>query len=407
MADLMRPDILAGALPFADALTALLTSVSPITRTEVVPLDAAVGRVAAETLRSSFDVPPFDRSAMDGFAVRSVDLAGAALQAPIALQCVARAAAGDVPSTPIGPGQCVEIATGAPMPMGADAVVMVERTSREGDRVLVADTVSAGQNIGRRGADIGAGEPAVAAGTCITPARAGALAAIGITHATVFARPRVSIFSSGSEVVAPGVPLAPGQIYDVNAVTLRGVVEGHGGEAVGRPRVPDSVDALADALSSATGDDIIVCSGGSSVGRRDLLTDALARCGRIVFHGIAVKPGKPTLFGYVGETPLFGMPGNPTSCLSNAYLLLVPFLRAAARLPPWRPTRVEAPLAARIVSNAGRHHFYTVRLVDGHVRPAFKSSGDITSMAHADGYIEISAETSTVEAGTIVTVTLF
>ena len=148
-------------------------------------------------------------------------------------------------------------------------------------------------------------------------------------------------------------------------------------------------------------------SGGSSVGERDLILDVLRQRGVVRFHGIAVKPGKPTVFGAIGDTPVFGMPGYPTSCLSNAYLLLVPFLRKVARLPEWAPRSVEASLSRRIVSTTGRHQFYTVRLVDGRAEPAFKASGDITSMAHADGYIEIGAQTDVVEAGTTVTVRLF
>lgn len=403
----MRPNLLAHPLTFDDALARVLASVAPVARVESVALADAPGRVAAQPVTSRLDVPPFDRSAMDGYAVRTADLAAASPNSPVELRCVAQALTGEWPTVSVGPGECVEIATGAPLPKDADAVVMVERTTRAGDRVTVADAVASRQNVGRRAADVAVGQQVIGAGDHLTPARTGVLAAIGATSVTVFARPRVSIFSSGTEVVAPGMPLGPGQIYDVNAVTLAAVVAAHGGVPMARPPVADSVDALAEALVTASSDDLIICSGGSSVGRRDLLTDALARCGRVVFHGIAVKPGKPTLLGYVGQTPFFGMPGNPTSCLSNAYLLLVPFLRATARLPPWRPTRVEAPLAARITSNAGRHHFYTVRLADGLVVPAFKSSGDITSMANADGYIEIPADTSTVEPGTMVTVTLF
>ena len=173
------------------------------------------------------------------------------------------------------------------------------------------------------------------------------------------------------------------------------------------PIAADTVEELSAALDAARSHDIIVFSGGSSVGERDLILDVLEKRGTVRFHGIAVKPGKPTVFGEIGGTPVFGMPGYPTSCLSNAYMMLVPFLRAVARLPPWTPRTVNAPLARRLVSTTGRHQFYTVNLVDGRAEPAFKASGDITSMAHADGYIEIPAQTDVVEAGTIVTVKLF
>jgi molybdopterin biosynthesis enzyme len=173
------------------------------------------------------------------------------------------------------------------------------------------------------------------------------------------------------------------------------------------PAAGDSIDALSRALDAARACDIVVFSGGSSIGERDLMVEVVKRRGEVHFHGIAVKPGKPTLFGSVGGIPVLGMPGYPTSCLSNAYMLLLPFLRKTARLPPWRPQTMDVPLARRIVSATGRHQFYTVRVVDGRAEPAFKASGDITSMANADGYIEIPASTDVVEAGMIVRVTLF
>jgi molybdopterin biosynthesis enzyme len=161
------------------------------------------------------------------------------------------------------------------------------------------------------------------------------------------------------------------------------------------------------ALHAAIGEDVVVFSGGSSVGERDLMIDLLSAHGEILFHGVAVKPGKPTVFGRVNGKPIFGMPGNPTSCLSNGYMLLVPMIRKMARLPEYRPHVVRVPLARRIMSTTGRHQFYTVRLADGAAVPAFKGSGDITSMANADGYLEIPAQTDIVEAGELVDVKLF
>src|SRR4029079_3851395 len=169
----------------------------------------------------------------------------------------------------------------------------------------------------------------------------------------------------------------------------------------------DTIDALVEALDRAADADVIVFSGGSSVGDRDLVVDAISRRADMVFHGIEVRPGKPTAFAMVGGKPFFGMPGNPTSCLSNAYILLVPFLRATARLPLYAPRTVQVRLGRAIVSQAGRHQFYTVRLRDGAASPAFKGSGDITSLSQADGYIEIPADQSTVEEGVLVDVTLF
>jgi molybdenum cofactor synthesis domain-containing protein len=229
----------------------------------------------------------------------------------------------------------------------------------------------------------------------------------------VYARPRVAILSTGNEVVEPGQPLSAGQIYDVNRFTLAALAEAHGAAPQPHTAAADTLEALEDALEACRGADVIVFSGGSSVGNRDLVTDLVASHGRMVFHGIAVKPGKPTAFAIINTkdnpdgTPFFGLPGNPTSCLSNAYVLLIPYLRTLARLPAYTPRSVRAPLSRRVASTAGRHQFLTVRLENGAASPAFKGSGDITSLSQADGYIEIPADQTVVEQGTVVDVTLF
>jgi molybdenum cofactor synthesis domain-containing protein len=402
----MRP--FGSLISIDEARRRLTASIRPISRTERVNLSEAVDRVAAANVVSSVHVPPFARSAMDGYAVRAADTSGASPSEPISLSVVERIYTGQTPQHAIAPGSSAEIATGAPLPDGADAVVMVEQTSpSDQGRVSITARVEAGQNIGPRGADITPGDIVVRQGDQLTASRIGALAAIGCADIEVYAKPRVAILSTGNEVVPPGAPLAGGQIYDVNRFTLAAVVAQHGGVADHRPPVPDSIDQIGHALDECADADIVIFSGGSSVGERDLIIDAISGRGVVVFHGIAVKPGKPTAFAIVRGRPFFGMPGNPTSCLSNAYILLVPFLRAAARLPVFEPRTVRVPLGRRLVSQAGRHQFYTVRVRDGAAFPAFKGSGEITSLSQADGYIEIPANQDTVEEGTIVEVTLF
>jgi molybdenum cofactor synthesis domain-containing protein len=285
---------------------------------------------------------------------------------------------------------------------------MVEDTSPgDGDDVRVHVTLEVGQHVGRRGGDVAAGETVLDEGSVMTAARVGALAALGRPDVKVYAKPRVVVASSGNEIVAPGRPLAAGQIYDINTSTLPPVIAAHGGEVVTRETIPDRVEALRDALDAAAWADLIVISGGSSVGERDLLVDAVLGRGEVLFHGIAVKPGKPTLLAAIGPQLLLGMPGNPTSCLSNAYILLVPLVRALARLPEYRPLVRRLPLARAIVSTVDRHQFYSVRIEADRVVPAFKGSGDITSLSRADGYIEIPAGTGHLDEGTFVEVTLF
>jgi len=404
----MRP--FTSTISFDEARRRLDAAIAPIGRTERIALSAAQGRIAAEDVPSSVDVPPFSRSAMDGYAVISADTSGATSESPVRLRVVDRLFTGQAPAVAINTGTCAEIATGAPLPAGADAVVMVEQTTKDaGDCVVFATAATAGQNIGRRGADIGAGAIVVRRGELLNPGRVGALAAIGKDSVVVYAQPRVAILSTGNEVVEPGRTLGPGQIFDVNRFTLTAIVESNGGVADARPPVEDTVAALGSALDACAGADIIVFSGGSSVGERDLIVDVIAAKGEMVFHGIAVKPGKPTGFAHIGKsrTPFFAMPGNPTSCLSNAYVLLVPFLRATARLPKAPSRVVTVPLGRRIVSQAGRLQFYTVTVQNGVALPAFKGSGEITSLSHADGYIQIPADQSVVEEGEAVEVTLF
>ena len=403
----MRP--FTSTISLEEAKRRLDAAVRPMARTERVRLEDAAGRVAAADVISAVDVPPFARSAMDGYAVVSADTAGASRSSPVRLRLIDHIYTGQPSAVVIEPGSCAEIATGAPLPAGADAVAMVEDTARQGIEIEVFATAAAGQHIGRRGADIAAGDRAIAAGDLLSPSRVGAIAAIGHAGADVFAKPRVAILSTGNEVIEPGSQLAPGQIFDVNRFTLGAVVSAHGGIAEPHRAAQDTVASLIEALDGCATADLIVFSGGSSVGERDLVVDAIAARGEMIFHGIAVRPGKPTAFATVGHasTPFFGMPGNPTSCLSNAYILLVPFLRALARLPPHAPRTVRAPLGRRIASAVNRHQFYTVRLRDGVAFPAFKGSGDITSLSQADGYIEIPADQSVVEEGTPVDVTLF
>jgi molybdenum cofactor synthesis domain-containing protein len=387
----------------------VLEAAGPIERIERVPLREATGRVLAIPAVATSDVPPFDRAAMDGYAVVAEDTFGAGRYEPRILRCIEKVYTGEVPTRAVERGQCIEIATGAPMPEGADAVVMVEETEKGADGdVRVFTPVYPRQHVGRRGADIVSGQPLLAGGELLTPSRIGALAAIGASDVEVFAKPRVAVLSTGNEVLEPGRPLGPGQIYDINQFTISSIVTSHGGVSAPQPVAHDVLDELVDAVRRACADaDIVVFSGGSSVGERDLILDALQQIGEVIFHGIAVKPGKPTVFGRVGATPVFGMPGYPTSCLSNAYMLLIPALRRMAHLPPYEPRIVKATLARRIVSTTGRHQFYTVRLADGAAVPAFKASGDITSMSLADGYIEIPAQTDIVEAGEVVDVKLF
>ena len=400
--------------PFDDVISldearAILNATgSPIENVETIMLSEANGRVLAADVIAQGDVPPFSRAGMDGYAVRASDTQGASRSAPRTLTKIGTLYTGQVSPLAVGEGECVEISTGAPVPRGADAVVMVEETDAGSDSVVrIFAAAQPQQNVGRQGADIQAGQVVVASGELVNSSRIGALAAVGTVWVDVYDRPRVAILSTGNEVVDPGRALKPGQIYDINRFTLAAVVSDNGGIPIVYPPAPDTLEALLDALDDLVDYDIVVFSGGSSVGERDLIRDAIAAKGQLLFHGVAVKPGKPTGLGIVNGKPVFALPGYPASCLSNAHMLLVPMLRRIARLGPKVNRTLIVPLAARVTSTAGRHQFYTVRIENGAAVPVFKASGDITSMSRADGYIEIPADVSAVEAGIPVEVTLF
>ena len=402
----MRP--FGKTISIEEARAIIERAIRPIERTEILPLVQANGRVLAQEIVSTADVPPFSRAAMDGYAVRAEDTAGANRTTPRTLRRIETIYTGQIPQKRVGVGECAEIATGAPMPEGADAVVMVEETDID-DRgsVSVFAQATPRQNIGRQGADIQKGQQVLRPGALLNASRLGSIAALGLTEVAVYEKPRVAILSTGNEIVDPGQPLAPGQIYDINRVTVSAVVVDNGGIPVPYRTAADTIDDLSRAVEECLEQDVMVFSGGSSVGERDLILDVVASKGEMLFHGIAVKPGKPTAFGRIQGRLFFGMPGYPTSCLSNSYILLAPALRRLARLPQQIVRTVNMPLSTRVISAPGRHQFYSVRVENGEAVPAFKASGDITSMSQADGYIEIPADMESVDAGTIVQVTLF
>lgn len=394
-------------IPLEEARQLIAEACKPIERTERVRLVDANGRVAASGVQSTRDVPPFSRAGMDGYAVRAEDTFGASRYEPKVLRVIDKVYTGQVPTKHVESGTAIEIATGAPMPQGADAVVMVEETEKSAGDVRILTPVYPRQNVGKQGADIVVGQTVINRGDVLNPSRIGAIAALGATDVEVYVKPTVAILSTGNEIADQGQELLPGQIYDINKFTLSTIIQEHGGVPTAFSTAQDTLDALERAIDACAECDVLVFSGGSSVGERDLILDVIGRKGDIVFHGIAVKPGKPTVFGTINGKPMFGMPGYPTSCLSNAYMLLVPALRAMARLAPRHTATIALPLGQRIVSTTGRHQFYTVRIVDGQAMPAFKASGDITSMSQADGYIEIPAQTDIVEKGETVDVKLF
>jgi molybdopterin molybdotransferase len=388
------------------AIEIIMETIQPVERTEAVSITQAAGRVLAENALAGFNVPPFDRASMDGYAVRAEDTYGASTFDPKRLSLVHVQHAGELYDGEVGSGECVQIATGSPIPQGADAVVMVEYTRLDGGEVEIQRPAYPGANISPIGEDIKAGDAVLLLGTPLTPARLGVLAALNMETVDVYVQPSVAVFSTGPEVKPLGTALEPGQIYDINSYTLSSMAARNGCTPSVREIVPDERGAMESAVLEASRHDVGVFSGGSSVGARDIFADVVEDLGEVLFHGLQVKPGKPTLFGVVEGTPIFGMPGYPTSCLSNAYIFLAPALRKLARLPPREPRVVRARMGSRIVSSSGREQFLTVRLEDGVAHTVYKKSGAITSMADADGYVILPVNLDVIEEGEEVEVTL-
>jgi len=380
-------------------------------RADVVPLGEALGRVLAEDVAAEVDVPAFDRSNVDGYAVVAEATFGADEESPRALRLSPEeVATGRAPRLDVALGTATPIATGAMLPRGADAVVMVEHATIEGDTLHVRRPVAPGGGLTFAGTDIARGELVLRVGTRLTSRETGVLAAIGRGEVAVVRRPRVAILSTGDEVVAPGLPLPPASVYDSNATVLADAVRELGGEPVPLGIVGDDEAALAGALDRGLASaDLVLLSGGTSKGAGDLSYRALAgRDPGVVVHGVALKPGKPVCLGAVGRSPVAILPGFPTSAIFTFHEFVAPVLRRMAGLRPEARGSIAATLPARFNSEAGRTEYVLVGLVDGPGGPAAypmgKGSGSVTSFARADGFVVVPREREYLDRGESVSV---
>ncbi|WP_436924080.1 molybdopterin biosynthesis protein [Halosimplex amylolyticum] len=409
---------------------------------ERVPLEAARERVLAERVDADLDVPGFDRAAMDGYAVRAPDTYGAD-DSPVTLPVVGSVHAGETPDVSLDAGEAAEISTGAVMPEGADAVVIVERTEEvtgnevdddsQSDRaVRVERAVTPGENVMLAGADVAAGERALGPGTRLTPREIGLLSALGVDEVPVRTKPRVAIVSTGDELVRPGGDLdsGAGQIYDVNTYAVASAVEEAGGDPVVYPHVGDDMEAMETTLVEAAGDcDLVLTSGSTSASAVDVVYRVVEERGELLLHGVAIKPGKPMLVGRIdgdgdatggdadsegGElgAAYVGLPGYPVSALTIFRTFVAPAIRSAAGLPEPQTARVDGRMAAAERSEEGRRRLLAVGLVEAEsgetlVYPVDKGSGATTTLTAADGVVDVPADTNALAAGDPVTVDLF
>ena len=337
-----------------EALARVLTCATPLP-VEHVRLDQAAGRILAEGIVSQVDLPPFASSSMDGYAVRAADLPGV-------LRVVGRVAAGRPVLRFLGPGEAIEISTGGVVPTGADTVIPVERVLVRPDEVEIRESTVSNDNIRRVGGDVRAGATLLPAGAELTPARLGALAACGIGSVPSSRRPRVAVVVTGTELVAPGEPLGAGQIYESNGVMLAAVLEAAGAVVERSAATADTEEAHAEALQHALGSDVVVTSGGVSVGPHDLVRRVAAELGvEEEFWGVAMRPGKPLAFGVRDQTLVFGLPGNPVSSLVGCILFVRPAVLALQGHPDPAPPFRPGVLAAEVRQRPGRDDFVRAR----------------------------------------------
>lgn len=382
---------LSGLKSYDEALRLLLSQAAPVSDTETVPLGTALGRVAAAPLGSPVDVPGWDYSAMDGYAVRAADVPAAGTSLPVSQ----RIPAGTAPA-PLQPGSAARIFTGAPIPEGCDTVVIQEVCVADAGRVTINAEVAADQNIRRRGEDIAQGAVIIEAGTRLAPQHLGLAASVGVPALEVYRRLKVAVFTSGDELVNPGEPLEPGKIYNSNRYTAIALLQALGCEVVDLGIVADELEATVEAMRRASGQaDLILASGGVSVGEEDHVKPAVERLGSLDLWKIAIRPGKPVAFGRIGDAHFFGSPGNPVSLFVTFLLFARPFILKRQGVGDVSPLRMQALADFDWPRPDKRREFHRARLwYDAagvarlSVHPS-RSSGVLSSVTWANGLVVI------------------
>lgn len=383
---------------------------------ERVPTAEALGRTLSRPVTAPHALPEFPRSTVDGYAVRAADTHGASPSLPAYLQVIGEVPMGAPSGIRLSPGQAALVHTGGMIPEAADAVIMLEdtQTPRPGE-IEVLKALGSGHNVIAAGEDVKPGETVIEAGAVLRPQEIGGLMALGIVEVQVTRRPRLGLLSSGDEVLEPAREPGPGQVRDVNTYTLSALIRQAGGEPVPYGIVPDSLERLKEALRAAWEEcDAAVVTAGSSASARDLTAEAIRSLGEpgVLVHGVAIRPGKPTILAVAGGVPLIGLPGNPVSALVIARLFVVPLVhRLLGRAAPSLASRITARLTVNVASEAGREDYVPVRLIvtpEGFAaEPVYGRSNLIFTLVRADGLVRIPPETTGLPAGATVDVTPF
>ena len=375
--------------------------------TEKIPLNNAYRRVLAEDINAQIDLPPFNRVSRDGYAVKAEDTFGASEDNPIVLKCIETVMAGESAKKEVEKGRCIEVSTGAPVPNGADGVVMVEFTENKEGNIHVYKSVAFGQYIAPQGSDVTKGDTLLSSGTLLTHDKIGVLAAIGIGELTVFKKPKVAVISTGNEIIEYNEELEYGKIYDINSQTITNAVKSCGCTPVYSGVAKDDYEDLRATIENHLDADIIITSGGTSAGAGDVLRTVLDDIGEVFVHGIAVKPGKPTLIGMIGDKPIFGLPGYPAAALIVFHVFIAPYLRKMASMSSYKKSDIlKLKISRRYHSSRGRHQYVLVKIENDMAHPILKDSGAITAVAEADGYFEIPKNVEIIQEGSEIEVVL-
>ncbi len=385
-------------------------------QSEIIDIADSYERITFSDIKSRIDFPPFDRSLKDGFAINAEDSYGVNEENPKRLKVIDFLEAGSFTDKTVEPGTTVEISTGAPVPDGANAVVMVEFANRESDNpdlasdeVEILTSATPSQDIGKKGSDVQAGQVILEKNKLLNPPKIGVIAAQGIDTVEVYKKPVVGVISTGNELLTNQEEIKPGKIYDVNSEMIKAGVESCGAEGKTLGIVKDVYDDLKAKITESLKEcDILLCSGGTSAGVGDNIRQILDEIGTVYIHGITVQPGKPTILGVVDGKIVIGLPGNPVSAIVIFNVFVAPSIKKLAGFVDEQPHKtIKGKLARRIHSPIGRMQYQLVRVEDGIVYPIFKDSGAIFSLASAAGYTKVSKQTEMVEEGEEVEVTLF
>ncbi|MEM3519162.1 MAG: molybdopterin molybdotransferase MoeA [Candidatus Hadarchaeales archaeon] len=396
-------------LPWKQALKIVLSNVRSLS-SESVSLRDAVGRVLAEDVVAKRDVPPFNRSAVDGFAVVASDTFRASPARPVKLRVIGKILPGSRPRCEVSKGKAVKIATGAPLPPGADSVIPLEQAKAVGEMVEIYAPVTPGKNVSKRGEDVKAGERILEKGRTLRPQDVGLLAAVGCSKILVVRKPRVAIISTGKEIVDPLAELRSGELPDIDSFSLLAAVKEAGGIPEITARVGDDVEEIKESIERAIRNDAVVISGGTSVGERDFVPRAISEIGKLLFHGVSLRPGGPAGFGLVRGKPVFSLPGFPVAALISFRVLVQPALNLMqGRNPEYGKITVRARVTRDVASSLGRADVVRVKISEkGEAEPIMSGgSGILTSMTSADGFFIIDERKEGVKKGEVVKVELF